>query len=236
MARGWKALKGWRRRCLARTRTPHCLAIWTGIAWELIRGGFWLHAVYLLFLVVAYMRPSEPLTVRRGDLVAPTAGVSRAWHVQLYPEERPARSKTYAANDSVELTAKWAPWLGTVCEALSQGPQDELIFGFDYGEFLEQFRAITARLGLEKATPYQARHSGPSIDLARGERTLPEVKARGRWLHDKSVTRYERRARLAVSLQRMSASKRAFCEETERRFEALVLGRAHVSDIVWPLT
>ena len=44
---------------------------------------------------------------------------------------------------------------------------------------------------------YQARHSGPSIDRARGIRSLQKIKRRGRWSAESSVQRYERHARLS---------------------------------------
>ena len=44
-------------------------------------------AVYLMFVLSAYMRPLEPLFFSQKDLTAPVPGVSKEWHVTLFPEE-----------------------------------------------------------------------------------------------------------------------------------------------------
>ena len=53
-------------------------------------------AVYLVFTLSTYMRPSEPLLILQRDLVKPQKGIAKDWHVTLFPEERSARSKTYS--------------------------------------------------------------------------------------------------------------------------------------------
>ena len=54
-----------------------------------------------------------------------------------------------------------------------------------------------ANLGnfIQLLVPYVARHSGPSIDAALGTSKRKEIKDRGRWKADRSVLRYEQRAR-----------------------------------------
>ena len=103
----------------------------------------------------------------------------------LYPEDRPLSSKTYAANDTVEL---YCPWCAT---SLSHGNRAERIFSFSYHDFLVVWsRVIEAtRLGdiIQPLVPYMARHSGPSIDAALATRTRMEIKDRGRWKSDRSV-------------------------------------------------
>ena len=46
-------------------------------------------------------------------------------------------------------------------------------------------------------SPYQTRHSGPSIDRAKKLRTLHEVQKRGNWRSTTSVLRYEKAGRLS---------------------------------------
>ena len=50
------------------------------------------------------------------------------------------------------------------------------------------------------AVPYQARHSGASIDAALSLRTRGEAEARERWASEISVTRFESKARLSHSV------------------------------------
>jgi hypothetical protein len=182
-------------------------------------------AVYLVWMVTTYMQPGKPLTVRRGDLVAPVRGVSVEWHVNLFPEERPDRSKTYASNDSVCLTTKLAPWFPRLMRALAKGPSSELLFSFSYPNFCKAFEHCRKELGLPPIVPYKSRHSGPSIDMARGNRNRQEIRDRGRWKSEKSVIRYEQRARLAQSCQRLPASLQAHLDRCEQHLGDVLLGR-----------
>ena len=182
-------------------------------------------AIYLIWLVATYMRPSEPLTVRRGDLVGPVPGVSSEWHVSLFPEERPDRSKTYASNDSVCLTIFWAPWFPQLVAALAKGRGGEKLFSFSYPSFLAIFESCRKKLGLGAIVPYEARHSGPAIDMARGHRNRQQIRERGRWKSEKSVIRYEQRARLGQSYQRLPAHIQTLLNRCERHLGDVLLGR-----------
>ena len=103
-----------------------------------------------LRLVATQMRPAEPLGMKSGDQLAATCNVTSAWHVNMFPEEMPLRSKTYAANVSVELARGWAPWLPDVCEKLARGDQNAHV----------ALRTVAEKLGKVGIVPY--RHSGPS--------------------------------------------------------------------------
>ena len=100
--------------------------------------------------------------------------------VNLFPEERDDRSKTYAANDSVSLHVPWAPWFQDLLPALVKGGAGEPVFDFNYPTFLDIFMKALRRLGLQPMVPYEARHPGPAIDVSRSLRTRQEVKERGR--------------------------------------------------------
>ena len=68
-----------------------------------------------------------------------------------------------------------------------------------------------SRLGLEKLklTPHLARHGGISTDVFEEVLDLAAAKKRGKWLHDASVRRYEKHARLLAVFNKLSASQRA---------------------------
>ena len=237
LARSWRALKGWRKKCPARTRRPHALALWWALAWEMCRQGAWNMAVYLVFTLSTYMRPSEPLLIQCQDLVPPTPGVSREWHVTLFPEERAARSKTYAVNDSVCLTTSLCPFLPELLETLyNSRNQDELLFPFTYADYLVMFDRCRRQASLPKMVPYQTRHSGPACDIAKGFRDRAGVKERGRWKDDRSVQRYEQRARLGQSFQQLSPALKAHVLLCEERLGALLCGRLRPEDLIWPGT
>ena len=149
-------------------------------------------AVYLVFTLSTYMRPSEPLLILQRDLVKPQKGIAEDWHVTLFPEERSARSKTYSCNDSVCLTSCLVPYLPELLKALQEVRKpDERVFLFDYASYLIMFDKCRKALSLPRMVPYESRHSGPAIDVARGHRVRKEVKDCGRWKSDKPVQRYE---------------------------------------------
>ena len=155
----------------------------------------------------------------------------------LFPEERPARSKTYAVNDSVCLSSSLCPFLPQLLETMHElRKPDELLFPFGYADYLVIFEKCRRRLGLPKMVPYQTRHSGPAADIARGHRDRAGVKERGRWKDDRSVQRYEQRARLGQSFQQLSPALKAHVLLCEERLGALLCGRLQPDDLTWPGT
>ncbi len=193
------------------------------------------------FLRAQDANKGEVLTIHRGDFQRPVTNVSSHWQLTLFPEARLERSKTYASNDSVEMFCAWMPALPTVTEALTTGPRDELCFPFSYPEFLAQWKITQTATGLARAmpkmmVPYEGRHSGPSIDAALGTRTRKERQERGRWASDKSQARYERRARLMQSFNRLPAALQAHGQLCEAKVNDLFLGRISADELVVPAT
>ena len=90
------------------------------------------------------------------------------------------------------------------------------MWDFEYGEYLSTFKAAANRLQIN-LSPYQTRHSGPSIDRAKKLRTLHEVQKRGNWRSNKSVLRYEKAGRLSLSYQNLQP----------RIKEEVLLGKRH---------
>ena len=80
-------------------------------------------------------------------------------------------------------------------------------------------------LGLQDIVPYQTRHSGPSIDRSRGDRTAEEVRKRGRWKSHRSVQRYEKAAKLAKTWSLLPAAIRAVLVRCEADIADVVFGR-----------
>ena len=182
-------------------------------------------ATYVLWMLVTYNRPSEPLSVRRRDISRPMAGVSPQWTVLLWPAERDGRSKVLGSDDSLSLDTKIVPWFPTVVAALAEGPQHAKIFNFTYAEFAKEFTRARKKLKIKRLVPYQARHSGASIDLCLQYRGLAETKSRGRWASEKSMLRYNKAAKLAQSMKQFDRRQCDFFEAAERQLEALFLGR-----------
>ncbi len=232
--RAHRALKGWRRRTPPRSRGPHTWSIWAMIVWDLARRGFWRMAIFTLWMVAGYFRPSELLGVCRGDLQRPVPNMSTHWHLLLFPEERPDRSKVYASNDSVEMFSKFCHCLPATVAVASEGPDNEKVFPFSYPAYLAQLRVTNKRLGL-KVIPYEGRRSGPSIDAARGFRTAKEIQSRGRWAALKSVQRHESRARLTKSFNLLTSRQQSHALGCEAKLDDLILGRVTPEEVSEPV-
>ena len=161
--------------------------------------------------------------LKRSDLLAPQRSVSTSWLCLVFRSEREDRSKTLATDESLELTCQWAPYFHRICAKLKQGDPDAPLFALTYPDILAEVRRAAATLGIE-VVPYQARHSGASIDAALGYRNRSELKARGRWQSDRSVVRYESKARLAESLDVLRPPLRQHLDQCMCRLEDLLLG------------
>ena len=109
---------------------------------------------------------------------------------------------------------------------MSRGRKKDLVWDFDYGQYLQVFQQACEELRID-LVPYQARHSGPSIDRASRSRELEEVRKRGGWLTRQSVMRYEKAGRLAATWQKLDADLQMVCKAAEQHLEAIILGRPH---------
>mmetsp|Transcript_86301 Transcript_86301/g.155446 ORF Transcript_86301/g.155446 Transcript_86301/m.155446 type:complete len:480 (-) Transcript_86301:300-1739(-) len=223
--RAWRALKGWRRLTPGKSRKAHALPVWAAITWRLIVRRQVRMGIFNLVQVSTYARPGELIRLTRSSLIPPTQGVTKYWSLLLSPEEKVERSKTGSSDDSLLLDSPWLQWLGPALHVMKQGPAEENLWGFDYPQYVKQFRNCCQDLQIH-VVPYQARHSGPSIDRARVLRTQDEVQKRGRWASHKSLARYEKAARLASTYNQLSLLQRTLFQACEDHIEAIVLGRA----------
>ena len=172
-------------------------------------------AIFLLLGLSSYARPSELLRCTVACLVAPSKRVTDHWSLVLNPEESGTPSKVGEYDDSVLLDSAWLkPWAPRLFRTLVQGAGNRPLWDFEYSDFLSYFNQAAARLQLP-VTPYQWRHSGPSIDISRRLRTLTEVQKRGRWKSQKSVTRYEKSGRLAMNFNGLPLKVQQHCLEAE---------------------
>ena len=224
LPRSWRAVKGWRRLCPGRSRHPMPFCVWAAVCHWLIRQGKRYEAAAILLCFMCYLRPSELLSVRCGHFVAPVGGVSRHWSLLLAPEELGIPTKVGALDDSLQLDMRELKWLDVVWREISAKPATERAFPFSYQDLLADVQAAGATLGL-KLVPYQLRHSGASHDRLRGLRGLPEVMKRGRWRKLKSVTRYEKHARVGLEFGKLDARTRSHCVRCESVLADAFLGR-----------
>ena len=115
--------------------------------------------------------------------------------------------------------------MAVLWETLHDQPSGTLALGFGYASYFKEFKKVATALGVPEAVPYQARHSGPSIDLALRRRTLDSAKKRGRWRTDRSLHRYEKAGRLQQVANRWTEVQRAHFNRSAELVEALILGR-----------
>lgn len=119
-----RALKGWSRLEPAMTRPP---LPWTVAAWmmfAMLSSGQIDAALAVGLMFTTYYRPSEALGVREGDLIDPGPG-DRHHAINLFPDERPERSKVGAANESLLIDATFLAWLGAALASRRRGRSDD---------------------------------------------------------------------------------------------------------------
>ena len=182
-------------------------------------------AVLNLLMVDAYLRPCDIFPLKAGQLLPPAPGVSRHWALLLQPSEAGEVGKTGESDDTVILDSQHLQWLNPVWRVLHDQDAEKLVFPFGYAAYMVEFKRSVAALGVPGAVPYQARHSGPSIDLALRRRDLKAAKKRGRWKTDRSLRRYEKAGRLLRVADRWTAAQRAHFNRSAELVEALILGR-----------
>lgn len=220
----WRSLKGWRRLAPGASRLAYPLAVWAAICCEMRRKDQLQMALFTMIGLSSYSRPGELLRCRVCDLVRPSPTITEHWALLLNPEEKPERSKVGEFDDSVLLDSHYLkPWAAPLMRQLTNRHKEQPLWSFDYGHYSQVFQQITESMNLDM-TPYQMRHSGPSIDRSRNVRSLVEVQKRGRWKSHKSVARYEKSARLAANFQALPSRLQHHCLAAERQLEAVMLG------------
>ena len=174
----------------------------------------------------SYLRPGALLKLRKLGLVKPVAGVTRYWSVVTSLTETADVSKVGGKDDSILLDSTWLQFIEPVLERMNRGRKKDFVWDFNYGEYHNVFRQACEELRIN-LVPYQARHSGPSIDRASKSRELEEVRKRGGWVTRQSVMRYEKAGRLAATWQKLDADLQMVCKAAEQHLEAIILGRPY---------
>jgi hypothetical protein len=179
LPRSWKALRGWRRLCPGRSRAPEPRCFWAAVACHLAGRGLGQMGIFVLMAVSTYLRPGEMLSLKRGSVLPPAAGITRSYAVLVHPMEDGTRSKTGERDVSIMLDSKWLKWLDPALETLRAGDPELALWDFDYHLFTREFKKSVTALQSPHVVPYQMRHSGASCDRASRERSQEEVIKRG---------------------------------------------------------
>ncbi|CAK0835229.1 unnamed protein product [Prorocentrum cordatum] len=151
-------------------------------------------ALMVLVMSLAYLRPSEAEGLLEQDLVPPTTS-SPFFAVNLRPSDRGEVSKVRLSDESLLLDSTAALWLGEALQSLKVGLPSRPLFDLAALQLRGVWAAALRALGIpNRFVLCQLRHGGSSHDRLRRQRSLPEIKERGRWASDKSVRRYEAHA------------------------------------------
>ena len=190
-----RALQGWERLDPGVTRPPIPWVVTALIAQVMLTTlGQPAAALMVLTMFLAYLRPSEAEGLLEQDVVPPTTS-SPFFAVNLHPSDRGEVSKVRLSDESLLLDSAEALWLGEALQSLKAGLPGRPLFGLTVLQLRDVWAAALRALGIpNRFVLYQLRHGGPSHDRLRRQRSLPEIKERGRWASDKSVRRYEAHA------------------------------------------
>ena len=220
--RSWRALRGWRKTCPARTRSPECLELWAAVINALVLRGRVDVAMFVALSVSSYLRPCSLLALRPEWILRPSA--MEFWSLLVDPPEGGRPSKTGEWDTSVVLDSPWLLFLGPNLEKMKMtAAAGKSVWSFGYGIYLEEFKKAAATLGMTDLTPYQTRHSGASIDRARSWRDLASVKKRGGWKSDRSMARYEESARLNFQAEKRGVQLISFGRACLEELEDILL-------------
>ena len=187
LPRFYRALRGWSIMTPSFGRLAYPRPVCSAMVVSFLRIKEPLIAVFTALMLTCYLRPSSALRLRRKDMIPPMAGTSDHWSLLVAPSEKNAPTKVGTFDQSVVVYCRWLTCLPRPLAALKDsGPADTIPWGFEYGQYSASFRSLASECCMA-LVPYQCRHSGPSIDVAGGWRTLLEVQKRGHWKSYSSV-------------------------------------------------
>ena len=151
LPRSWQALKGWRMLTPARSRRPWPLAVWAAVA----------------VAVPQAARADCRLHHGRLEFVHPPCGAFAKHHLFFGAPSAACNSRADAfavpgkPGATCGKTGELRPWSHTVVALPKKQPDNTPLWDFNYGDYVAEFRKACQ-------TPYQMRHSGPSMDRATG--------------------------------------------------------------------
>ena len=156
-----------------------------------------------------FLRPSETLTIRKEDVIAPRRGQYQSVSVIVAPSalvEARLTVKTQKAAKSGEfddtvvagLPGLGLEWVSELVWQLAKGtPSKTAIFApLSLAVYERIIGSFSQKLGVGRFTPHGARHGGPSLAMYRKILDLGGIQKRGRWLASSSVRRYEKSGKL----------------------------------------
>jgi integrase len=165
----------------------------------------------VITMFIAYLRPSECLSLRNFQLVRrdPRRKDRRNFFTfVLAPEEIGEPTKTNLVDVNVPIDLPEHEWIADIWDRVAERGAlrpTEHVFKFQYRHLLEQFRTTMDIIGCDElgATPHCLRHGGASEDYASRARSLNQIQKRGQWKSAASVQRYSKPGRIGLQLQKL---------------------------------
>ena len=210
----YRCLLGWQKMVPAVTRPPLPYLAVISIVIRLLSWNEIAMAICVYIGMKGYIRPRELTSLLRSQLIAPQVYCGSHFKflaINLHPRSQNRMSKTGYWDESILMdTASDTAWLHPFFEALVEGDNSLPLWPFSHTEFVCRFRQAVNSLGLMKlqCCLYSLRHSGASQDWLTQVRSLPKLKARGRWTSGASLRRYQKAAQAQQQLALMPDSVR----------------------------
>jgi hypothetical protein len=229
LPRASRAIRGWTRLSPSGQRLPVPRVVAAAIAFQLVLMNQPMMAVATMLTFVAYLRPGETMKLLARHVIAPStqAGAPFACWALLLGDLLLGPTKTFHYHDGVTIDLD--TWIWPILEALVRGiPPNWPLWQFTYPQWAAAFASACSVLRLEPLHPhiYSLRHGGASEDLLAKRRTLAEVKHRGRWVTDASLSRYSKPAHLQAVLAKVPPHVLRLGMAVMRDFPAALQGRA----------
>ncbi|CAK0810785.1 unnamed protein product, partial [Prorocentrum cordatum] len=166
-----------------------------------------------------YLRPSSALRINGADVHVAAGGVARGHprvtatiaplHADDGAELRPRlknneHDMTLIFGDQASFKAGRSFVADLLVKLKGQRQPHRPLFPLTLAQYERYFNAAVAALQLHRldVTPHCARHGGPSVDAARGLRSIPDIQQRGMWRAASSIRRYEKAGTLMRQLEK----------------------------------
>ena len=230
-----QAMKGWRARFPAKSRTGVDLRLWDLVALHCFRLGFIDSAAAILIQGDSYLRPNEVLSIRRDCVVPPSSStLSEIWGVVICPFEEGVPTKSGEFDDTILFDTKERMDVNVIMKCLYRASRghDYLFENLSYKDYVSHVKKASEHAGLGhlKLTPHVVRHSGASTDCFHKIRDFNEIQERGRWKCQRSVLRYKKPGRMLLQNNKVSSS--LWKAAMSARSEVVPLLTSHFSSLV----
>ncbi|CAE7904113.1 GDCSH [Symbiodinium microadriaticum] len=138
-----QAMKGWRARFPAKSRTGVDLRLWDLVALHCFRLGFIDSAAAILIQGDSYLRPNEVLSIRRDCVVPPSSStLSEIWGVVICPFEEGVPTKSGEFDDTILFDTKERMDVNVIMKCLYRASRghDYLFENLSYKDYVSHVK------------------------------------------------------------------------------------------------